>query len=113
MLDNDLLKQQEGEEQQMKKLIAGVLVLSAAFTALMGEADALANYPWCIIGYHRSVDCYFSTRDQCAAEGRTLGFGRRCIQNPFYNPALPSVMDGASPVKGPNQGRHKSHRHEE
>jgi hypothetical protein len=95
----------------MKKLIAGGFMLSAAFAALIGEADALANYPWCIIGYHRSVDCYFSTRDQCAAEWRNLGFGRRCIQNPFYNPALPSVVGGASPVKEKNHGRHKSQRH--
>jgi hypothetical protein len=95
----------------MKRLAAAGLVLFAMFTALMGEVNALANYPWCIIGYHRGVDCYFSTREQCAAEGRNLGFGRRCIQNPFYNPALPSVVDAASPAKGPDQGRHKSRRH--
>jgi hypothetical protein len=94
----------------MKKLIAAGLVLSAALIVLVGEVHAYANYPWCIIGYHRGVDCYFSSQEQCAAEGRKLGFGRRCIQNPFYNTAVPSVVDGASPVKGPNRGRNKSHR---
>jgi hypothetical protein len=95
----------------MKKLIAAGIVLSAVSIALMGDVNASANYPWCIIGYHRGVDCYFSTREQCAAEGRNLGFGRRCLPNPFYNPALPSVVDAASPAKGPDQSRHKSHRH--
>jgi Protein of unknown function (DUF3551) len=94
----------------MKKLMVAGLMLSAVFSALIGEVHASANYPWCIIGYHRGVDCYFSSQEHCAAEGRKLGFGRRCIQNPFYNRALPSVIDGARPVKGPNPGRHKSHR---
>jgi hypothetical protein len=96
----------------MKKLIAAGLVLSPVFIALIGEVHAYANYPWCIIGYRRGVDCYFSIQEQCAAEGRKLGFGRRCIQNSFYNPALPSIVDGARPVKEPNHGRHKSHRHQ-
>jgi hypothetical protein len=94
----------------MKKPIAAALLLSTVFIALIGEINAFANYPWCIIGYHRGVDCYFSTREQCAAEGRNLGFGRRCLPNPFYNPALPSLVDAARPAKGRDQGRRKADR---
>ncbi len=50
----------------MKKLIAAGLVLSPVFIALIGEVHAYANYPWCIIGYRRGVDCYFSIQEQCA-----------------------------------------------
>jgi hypothetical protein len=59
----------------MKRLAAAGLVLFAMFIALMGEVNALANYPWCILGYHRGVDCYFSTRDAGAMRCRREKYG--------------------------------------
>jgi Protein of unknown function (DUF3551) len=73
----------------MTKLSVAGLALAASFGALE-EAHGHGNYPWCIVGYHRSVDCSFSSRDQCAVAAVNLGVVRRCLQNPFYNPALPA-----------------------
>jgi Protein of unknown function (DUF3551) len=78
----------------MKKLAIAGLVLAASFGALdfgtLEHANALGNYPWCIIGYHRSFDCAFSSRDQCVVAAANLGVAPRCLQNPFYNPAVTS-----------------------
>ena len=74
----------------MKKVMTAAFALSALFAA-SGKAHAEVNYPWCIIGNTRAVDCYFSSREQCAQDGRNRGFGGQCIQNPFYKPGLPTV----------------------
>jgi hypothetical protein len=83
----------------MKNLITAGLALSAVFTALR-EVHAYVNYPWCVYGEGRGIDCVFSTREQCAADGRGRGFGSQCHQNPNYNPALGPVVDqGRGPVQ--------------
>jgi hypothetical protein len=53
----------------MKTLMTAGLSLSAMLTAL-GEVKAYVNYPWCIIGDTRGIDCVFSTLEQCKADGR-------------------------------------------
>ena len=92
----------------MKKLTTAGLALSAAFAA-SGEARAYVNYPWCIHGDARGLECVFSTREQCNADGRGRGFGGQCIQNPHYNPALGSVVE-IGQAKKPDQRRRKSDR---
>jgi Protein of unknown function (DUF3551) len=82
------------EDNNMKKLMTAGFSLSAVLTALLGEVHAYVNYPWCIIGDTRGIDCVFSSREQCAQDGRNRGFGGQCIQNPSYNPALPSAVAG-------------------
>jgi hypothetical protein len=70
----------------MRKSIIAGLALCAALTAFGGgKAQAYVNYPWCIIGDTRAVDCVFSSREQCAQDGRNRGFGGQCMQNPFYD----------------------------
>lgn len=91
----------QGEDNNMKKLMAAGLALSAVVAA-SGKANAYINYPWCIVGDTRGLDCVFASREQCARDGRNRGFGGQCIQNPFYNPALPSVVPSASPVRKPS-----------
>jgi hypothetical protein len=75
----------------MRKSIIAGLALWAAFAAFAGKAHAEVNYPWCIIGDTRAIDCYFSTREQCMQDGRNRGFGSQCIQNPYYKPGSPTV----------------------
>jgi hypothetical protein len=103
MLDvNELLLITRGDN--MKKSIAAGLALAAVFAAL-GEVHAYVNYPWCVVGDTRGVDCVFSTKEQCAQDGRGRGFGTQCIRNPSYNPKLPSVVEqgprGAPAQAGP------------
>jgi Protein of unknown function (DUF3551) len=91
--DDDVLEKSR-EDHEMKKLTIAGLMLAASLGALefgtLEEANAHGNYPWCIIGYHRSFDCAFSSRDQCFIAAANLGVARRCLPNPFYNPAAPS-----------------------
>ena len=103
----------------MKKSMVAGLALSAVVAAT-GKANAYTNYPWCIIGDTRGIDCLFMSREQCAADGRNRGFGGQCIENPFYNPALPAVVAQGSPARsaspvtgeeGPKRSRRKSRRH--
>jgi hypothetical protein len=77
----------------MRKLMNAASALSALFAA-SGKVHAEVNYPWCIIGNTRAVDCYFSSREQCAQDGRNRGFGGQCIQNPFYKPGRPPTASG-------------------
>jgi hypothetical protein len=79
----------------MKKLMTAGLALSAVI-AVSGKANAYLNYPWCIIGDTRGIDCVFMSREQCSADGRNRGFGGQCAKNPFYNPALPPVVTQGS-----------------
>jgi hypothetical protein len=81
----------------MKKLIIAGLALSAVL-ATPGEVHAYVNYPWRLHG--NTIECVFSSKEQCAADGRGRGFGGWCIQNPFYNPALGPVVEGG---QGPAQ----------
>jgi hypothetical protein len=76
----------------MKKVMTAAFALSALLAASR-KVQAEVNYPWCIIGDTRAVDCYFSSREQCAQDGRNRGFGGQCIQNPFYKPGKPTVSD--------------------
>jgi hypothetical protein len=102
------------EDNNMKKsIVAGSALL--AVLAASGKANAYVNYPWCIIGDTRAVDCVFMSREQCAVDGRNRGFGSQCIRNPFYNPALPPVVMGsppksASPVTGEEVPKKQSRR---
>jgi hypothetical protein len=75
----------------MKQLVTAGLALSAVF-AVVGEAHAYVNYPWCVFGEGRGVDCVFASKEQCSKDGRGRGFGSQCIANPNYNPALGSVV---------------------
>jgi hypothetical protein len=75
----------------MRKSVIAGLALSATFAAFAGKTHADVNYPWCIIGNTRAIDCYFSSREQCMQDGRNRGFGGQCIQNPYYKPGRPSV----------------------
>jgi hypothetical protein len=75
----------------MKQLVMAGLALSAVF-AVLGEAHAYVNYPWCAFGEGRGMDCVFASKEQCSKDGRGRGFGGQCIGNPNYNPALGSVV---------------------
>jgi hypothetical protein len=44
----------------MKKVMTVAFALSALFAA---KAQADVNYPWCIIGDNRGLDCVFSSRE--------------------------------------------------
>jgi Protein of unknown function (DUF3551) len=84
----------------MRKSITAGLTLWAVLTAFGGEAQAYVNYPWCIIGDSRGIDCVFSSRDQCTMDGRNRGFGGQCIQNPSYDPRKGPVVDNYDPITG-------------
>jgi hypothetical protein len=89
----------------MRTLIVGGLALSAMLAGF-GEAHAYVNYPWCVIGDARGVDCVFATKEQCAQDGRGRGFGGQCQPNPNYNPNLPSVVEqGRVPVQSNVQAK--------
>jgi hypothetical protein len=79
-----------------KSLIAGLALCAALAAFGGGKAQAYVNYPWCIIGDTRAVDCVFSSREQCAQDGRNRGFGGQCMQNPFYHPTMGRVIERAS-----------------
>jgi hypothetical protein len=57
----------------MRKSVIAGLALWAAFAAFAGKAHAEINYPWCIIGDTRAIDCYFSSREQCMQDEGTGG----------------------------------------
>jgi hypothetical protein len=90
----------------MRKSIIAGLTLWAALAAFGGKAQAYVNYPWCVMGETRGFECVFSSREQCAMDGRGRGFGGQCIQNPFYNHVRGSVIERA-PAR-PRHGAHKS-----
>jgi hypothetical protein len=92
----------------MSKFIIGALALSAVF-ATLGEGRAYVSYPWCVNGETRGMECYFSTKEQCAQDGRGRGFGSQCIRNPGYNPAVGSVPGGPRPRS--EHTRHKLTKH--
>jgi hypothetical protein len=74
-------------------IIAG-LALCVALTAFGGgKAQAYVNYPWCVRGDTRSLECVFSSREQCAVDGRNRGFGGECIKNPFYDPTRGQLIN--------------------
>jgi hypothetical protein len=77
----------------MKKVMIAAFALFALF-GVSGKAHADVNYPWCIVGDTRAVDCYFSSREQCMQDGRNRGFGGQCIQNPAYKPGQPPTVSG-------------------
>ena len=84
----------------MRTLITAGLALSAVCTAV-GQAHAATNYPWCIISNNRGMDCIFSSRAQCDADGRNRGFGSNCRQNPDYKPGLgPVIQNNRRPRPG-------------
>jgi hypothetical protein len=87
----------------MKKWITAGLVLSAAFAA-SGKVHAAVNYPWCIHGESRGVECVYTSRAQCAESGRGRGFGGQCIRNEFYDPTR-------GPLGQPLPVRRKLRRH--
>jgi len=95
----------------MRKLITAGLALSAVFVALTGKVHAYVNYPWCVQGETRGMECVFSTKEQCAQDGRGRGFGSQCIRNPTYNPTLGPVGERVGVSVRPEHVRHKSHKH--
>jgi hypothetical protein len=74
----------------MRKVMTAAFALSALFVA-SGKVHADVNYPWCLLGDTRGYECVFSSREQCAQDGRNRGFGGQCIQNPYYKPGPPTV----------------------
>jgi uncharacterized protein DUF3551 len=77
----------------MRKLvIAGLAALGTIASFWTSGAQAYVNYPWCAVGETRGMECVFSTKDQCAQDGRSRGFGTQCIRNPSYDPRSPSVV---------------------
>jgi hypothetical protein len=91
--------------QQMKKLMTAGFALSALFAA-SGKVHAYVNYPWCIIGNYRGIDCVFSSREQCAEDGRNRGFGGQCIKNPNYDPKKGPVVDSGVMLNSLGQPLH-------
>jgi hypothetical protein len=94
----------------MRKLMIAGLTLSAAFAA-SGQVHAYVNYPWCVAGETRGMECVFSTKEQCAQDGRGRGFGTQCIQNPSYNPALGSVVERGQAQTAAAQVQRKSRKY--
>ena len=80
--------------------IAG-LTVGVALTAFVGKAQAYLNYPWCIIGDTRGIDCVFTSREQCTFDGRNRGFGGQCIRNPGYDPRKGNVIEESIPGQKP------------
>jgi Protein of unknown function (DUF3551) len=78
----------------MRQFMMTVTALSALFVTFAGKAHAEVNYPWCIIGDTRGLECVFSSREQCAQDGRNRGFGGQCIKNPAYKPGQPPTVSG-------------------
>lgn len=91
----------------MKKLITAGLALSALLAA-SGQSRALVNYPWCVHGDTRGLECYFASKEQCAADGRGRGFGSQCIQNPDFDPTRGPLGEPAS-YRPNDQHPHKKH----
>jgi hypothetical protein len=85
---SDVLITDSREDHDMKKLAIAGLAL-AALSGAGGKVHAHGNYPWCVVGQHRDIDCAFSSREQCLTAAGNLGLARKCMQNPFYNPARP------------------------
>jgi hypothetical protein len=79
----------------LKMMVAG-LIFGAGLTVFGGQAQAYPNYPWCTHGDTRGFECYFSTREQCANDGRNRGFGGQCIQNPYYDPTRGPVIESTA-----------------
>ena len=81
----------------MRKSVVAGLAMWATFAAFAGKARAEVNYPWCIMGDTRGFECVFSSREQCAQDGRNRGFGSQCVQNPAYKPGKPALSQAARP----------------
>jgi hypothetical protein len=88
---------------KLKEVMTAAFALSALFAA-SGKLHAEVNYPWCIIGDTRGLECVFSSREQCAQDGRNRGFGGQCIQNPAYKPGKPTVSQTARPLQTVRRG---------
>jgi hypothetical protein len=88
----------------MNKLVIAGLALSALFVAGQ-ESHAYVNYPWCIHGDSRGLECSFTTKEQCAMDGRNRGFGGQCMANPFYKPNQGTVVEAQGAQKSGR--RHK------
>ena len=82
----------------MKKLIIAVLALAASFAAAQ-QSHAYVSYPWCVHGDARGLECVFTSKEQCAQDGRNRGFGGQCLANPFYKPNQGPVSGAASVKK--------------
>jgi hypothetical protein len=88
----------------MRKAIV-VLAACAALVAFE-KAHGYVNYPWCKIGDNRSVECAFSSLEQCSMVG-SRGFGDRCMRNPDYNPRLPPVIEQTSQSSQADRARRR------
>jgi hypothetical protein len=83
-------------ETIMRKSMITGLILGTGLMAFGGQAHAYVNYPWCVRGDGRGMECVFSTKEQCAMDGRNRGFGGTCMQNPFYDPTKGRVVESAA-----------------
>jgi Protein of unknown function (DUF3551) len=94
----------------MKKVMTAAFALSALFAA-SGKVHAEVNYPWCLMGDTRGYECVFSSREQCAQDGRNRGFGGQCIKNPAYKPGAPPTVSGRKRTEtaGPSQSVSAAH----
>jgi hypothetical protein len=91
----------------MTKLITAVLASMAVFMAV-GEVYAYINYPWCARTERRGFQCAFKSKAECVADS-DRGFGTNCMENPWYNPKLPFVVEQI-PGKTPDQSGRKPRR---
>ncbi len=90
----------------MRRLITAGAALAVVFAA-SGKVHAAVNYPWCVHGETTGLECVFSSREQCAQNGRGRGFGGQCIRNEFYNPKL-GPLGEPLPVERKYRKRHHS-----
>src|SRR5579872_3423136 len=88
----------DNRRRAMKRILVAGLALFAV--TLSGRlSHAYVNYPWCITGDSRGLDCYFSTQGQCMQDGRNRGFGSQCVRNPNYNRRQGAVVESAAARK--------------
>jgi hypothetical protein len=88
----------------MGKFTFAGMALCATFTS-SERVNAYVNYPWCIAGDSRGMDCYFSTKEQCMQDGRNRGFGSQCRQNPYYDPKRGPIIE-SNPTAADQARRH-------
>jgi hypothetical protein len=64
----------------LKKVMTAAFALPALFAA-SGKVHADVNYPWCLMGDIRGYECLFSSREQCAQDGRNPGTPATTLMN--------------------------------
>jgi hypothetical protein len=85
----------------MRSLILAVLV-AAVVTAPLSAQTYDPRYPICkrVNSDAGSVDCYYSTMEQCKEDAR--GESAECVVNPFFKTA----QEAAAPAPAPARPAH-------